>query len=614
MLGWLLALSLVGLALGPVLVLAGRGRRAIGAAVDGFTIGVVPALIAIRLLPHTFEALRGNALLLALGGYVLVSLSHRGGHGVERRVGRAVVVPTLFVHAIADGAALALTARGPDMRSSWLLAAALILHRLPEGLFVATALGEPANAGARRLVIPVAILGSGTLFGALFGASVLGAVPERVVDGLVAFGLGAMIRLVVHAHEVPTERRARSVSGVAFLVGIAIVLAIPDPESVLTRAQPRELSMVQSLIPLFVETAPSMLIGLVAAGALHAFAPRKLSAWLSAPTKLQQASRGMVFGLPLPVCTCGVVPMARKLLVLGAPPSAVVAFAVATPELGVDSAFLSFRLLGVPLTVARLITSAFVAIAVALLVAKVARRPEDSSSLASFGPPPEPIPDLRPAGFAARARNAASEGFGEALDHVGAWYLFGLLLAAAFEASVDPSSLSRIGAPFDVVLGAAVAVPLYVCAQGATPLAAMMVHKGFSVGAALAFLLVGPATNIAILALVRRELGNRAAVLFAAASVAIAVVFGMAINAFVAPSSLPDLHPLVAHQHHLLEWIAAVILVTLLVLSILRLGPRAWLSTMTADHFAHDPTVTRDDAHADCGHAHEEGACANEPR
>jgi len=568
----LLLLSIGGLLLGPALVALGRGRRTATAAIDGLTLGVVPMLVLTRLLPHTMEALRGWALALALLGFVAVSFAHRGGHGLEARIGRAVVVPTLFLHAVADGAGLAIATHSKS--TGWLLGAALILHRLPEGLFVATALAPPSIEGKpQRTFIPVAILAVGTLIGALFGRTFLEAMPDAIVDGVVAFGLGAMLRLVLHTHAPPYEARGRAASGVTFLVGIALALSLPDPMGVLSRAQPRELSLVQSVGPLFVETAPAFLIGLFATGVMHAHMRRRLTSWLRGGGTVLQAARGVAFGLPLPICSCGVLPVARKLFVLGVPTAAIVAFAIATPEIGIDSALLSFRLLGVPLTLARIGASVILAFVVAIVVARFASTSD--ASVASFGPPQDD--DV------AGPRPSVREGFVEGLDHLGAWYVVGILIAAVFEATVDPTFAARLPKPLDVLASVVLAIPVYVCAQGATPLAAMMVHKGFSTAAALSLLLVGPATNLPVLAVLRREIGTRGAAVFAGTSIAIAILIAFVVDRLVPVSSVPAIHPLVEHNHHFIEWIAAGVMVLLLVSSVLRMGPRGWVSAMKID-------------------------------
>ena len=179
--------------------------------------------------------------------------------------------------------------------------------------------------------------------------------------------------------------------------------------------------------------------------------------------------------------------------------------------------------------------------------------------------------------------------------------MVGLLFAGALEAALDPTALARLGAPFDVFVAAIVAVPAYVCAQGTTPLAAVLVHKGLSVGAALAVLMVGPATNLGVIGVLGRILGGRAAAVFAAANIALAIAAGFAANALVPRASLPEMHALVAHEHHGIEWVAAAVLGVLLLRSLFRLGPRAWFGAMFADHDHHHDETCADGCE---GHEH----------
>ena len=601
-------LSIAGLAIGPALVALGRGRATSSAAVEGLTFGIVPALVIVRLVPHVYSGIGPVAIALVAAGYVGLLLADRWGHRAGVRIGRVVVVPALAVHAVTDGAGLAVAAASVHggHQAGGLLFAALLLHRLPEGLFLATTLVP--ELGWRRTLWRLGLVAGATVFGAFAGAMLLAHIPDAVFDAVVAVGLGAILRLVVHSHSpAPRTSSTRAISAVGFAIGLLAALAIPAPDSVLALAQPRELSLVQSLGPLFIETAPSMLLGLLAAGLVHAFVPRQMSTWLRGGTPFTQAVRGMVFGMPLPICSCGVMPLMQRMLVAGVPAAAVVAFAIGTPELGIDSAVLSVRLLGWPLTLARIVASIFISIAVALLVARAipsirirparARKfpmgPARTVEAVNLPPPPS--------GTMARLGTAVREAFGPSLDHVGAWYVTGLVIAAVFEAAVDPAFAARIGAPGDIFVSALAAVPMYVCAQGATPLAAVLVHKGFSVGAAVTFLIVGPGTNLAVLGMLRRSLGSRAAAAFALGSLVCAVIVGLVANALISPASVPEIHPLVAHDHASLEWLCAGTLGAMLLASLVRLGPREWFANMAIS--GHD-TVESSEQRAQAAHGH----------
>ncbi len=592
MLAAVLVLSLLGFAVGPLLVAWGRGRQVPSAAIDGFTLGVVPALLLLHLVPHVVDEVGVGALGLVALGYGVLWAADRRAHDGGERLGTAVLLPALVVHALGDGAGLAIatSASGQREHVSAGLGLALVLHRLPEGLFLATAL-VPA-LGWRKATPRLVAVASATVVGAALGSALLAKIPDAVFDAVAAFGIGAMLRLATHRHgaQVPTAAM-RSLSAWSFTAGVALAACIPDPDSVLRHARPHELSFIESLGPLFVETAPSMLVGLLAAGAVQTFAPRQVAAWLNGGNALSQALRGILFGVPLPLCSCGVLPLVRRLLAARVPVAAVAAFAAGTPELDVGGAVFSFRLLGAPLAIARIASGFVVAVAVALAVAWSTRgvsmrhtlRPAPPGSMLRPTTPWSATPhepDGAPPEAHPRALSALSQALGPTLDHVAAWYVMGLALAAAFEAAVDHSVIASLGAPLDVVVASLAAVPLYMCAQGATPFAAVMVHKGASLGAALAFVLVAPGTNLPVLAAFRRSLGNRAAMAFAVSSLATACCAGLVVNAAVPSSSVPEMHHLVAHEHAAWELACAAALGVLLLRSLARMGPRDWFAAM----------------------------------
>ncbi len=592
-----LALSVIGLLLGAALVTLGRRQALASAALDGFCLGFVPSVLALQMLPHAMGSLGARAIGLAALAYGALwwvdRRTHASNHAAahpfhpEAGAGAGLLVPMLAVHGMSDGAALAvaLSSRGVGVS----LAAALILHRMPEGLFIASSMLP--RSGARKTTFALLALALSTIVGAALGQVLLDAIPEELFDGALALGVGAMLRLAMHSHAPPPPNAvARGIAGAAFLGGVAVALAIPDPNGLLRQSHPAELSVQAALLPLFIETAPSMLVGVLAAGVVRALLPAKLEAWLRGGGTVSQALRGMVFGVPLPLCTCGVVPVAQGMLRASVPVAAVTAFLVATAELDVGGLVLSWRLLGAPLAVTRVVAGAVLALVVALIVAAVAKRVplrippkvvrRHGLLTAPARPHATPKTDSAPPP-SERSVTGVLRASAESLDHVAAWYVFGLVLAAAFEAAVAPSTFARFVGAWDVPLMAVAAVPIYVCAQGATPLAAMMVHKGLSPGAALAFLLVGPATNVAAWGMLRRSLGARVAWSFAAASLVGAVALGVLSNRFLSSAALPEIHTLAAHDHHAWEWGTAVVLGLLLAGTVLRLGPRAWLATMS---------------------------------
>ena len=568
-----IALSLAGLAIGPALAALGRGRVVPSAALDGLTLGLVPALIGLHLVPHLSEHLGPAALALPAAGFVGLWLAERRSHNVDERVGRSIVVPAIVIHSLSDGAGLGIAAAAADAGSStaFLLPLAIILHRMPEGLFLVTTLLP--HIGWRRTLTQLGLVAAATVVGAVAGRELLEDLPHEILDAFVAVGLGMMLRLVVHSHgpgpgrheddhsegTVPgggdsvARRRAvlaRGAGGAGFVVGLGLALAIPMPDETLVHAAPHELSIADSFGSLFVGTAPMVLLGLLAAAMVRVALPRRRASWLRDDSTASQALGG---------------------------------------------ALLSLKLLGWPLTIARVAVGALLSLGLARLTA------------AGASPAAEPTQEgAARRALPARVRAALADAFGPTLDRIAAWYVVGLVAAAALETLVEPGIGARIGAPADVVVGAIAAIPLAVGAYGAIPLAAVMIHKGMSVGAALAFLLVAPATSVAALGVIRRRLGGLAALRVVLGSVGCAIAAGIAANALTLGPTIPEIHTLAARDHAAIEWVCAAALAALLLVSLLRLGPREWFGAMAIaghDHGGHGRAA----GHGHAGHDHGDG-------
>ena len=555
----LVSLSVLGLFVGALLPAIGRLRAEAEGALSGLALGMLPALVLARLLPHTFESLGPWSLVLAAVGFGMVTLSHQAGERAEARLGSALVLPALLLHAVGDGATLAMSSSGRVGSAGGLLAAAAILHRVPEGLFIASRKKHADVKGALTAVLPLALA---TLAGALSGQRLFEVLPDSALDGVLALGAGAMLRMLSHTHEhaeTPTARAAaQAFAGVGFLVGLCVVLAVPGPHDVLQSAQPREFSVAASLLPLFVECAPALLLGLVVSATLRAWSGREV----------ERASGRRRDFVELAKSGVGML-------------------------LGVESLALSVRLLGVGVSVARVAGGAvLVGIAAALATAAAPKhaRAEVSQGHGLAHAHASDSPSARFVGA-----------FRDLLDQVGAAFCLGLLAAAALEAAVAPQWSSELGQPWHVPLAAAGAVLCQMSALAATPVAAVLLHKGASVGAGLTFLWLTPLLQPALLSWVSRRLQLRAAVVFGVSAVLTGIGLGFAASDSLSTLSVPQVHPLIAHEHALWELACALLLGVLLLGSLLRLGPRGFAAGLRAGTPAQKP---RAHSHAATHHHH----------
>lgn len=337
---------------------------------------------------------------------------------------------------------------------------------------------------------------------------------------------------------------------------------------------------VRTLGTLVLESAPALLFGYALAGLVPMLLTRARTSSLVSGGRLKQALRGVAFGLPLPVCSCGVLPLYESLVRRGAPPAAAIAFFVATPELGLDAVALSVPLLGSSLTVARVSAAFLVALLVALWVGPRSAATRIITSEPAATADEEPLKD--------RAMAGLRFGFIEVFDHTMPWVALGLVIAALAEPMLSHGALSAIPAPLQAPVAALVGVPLYVCASGATPVAALALHKGLSAGAAIAFLIAGPATNVTTFGVLTRLHGRRVALMFGVAVTVLAVIAGWTVDA-IGVTAAPVLEEHLEAGAHAgwFAWLSLAGLVALMLASLFRQGPRGALQQIIEPMHVH---------------------------
>jgi hypothetical protein len=369
-------------------------------------------------------------------------------------------------------------------------------------------------------------------------------------------------------------RTERAFAGLGALAGVGILVA-------LSQVDPHGSDRARSVfLTLALESAPALLFAFVAAGLLQAFLDPQRLGWLGKGGSLRQAARGMAFGLPLPVCSCGVLPLYTTLARAGVPATAGLAFLVATPELGIDALLISLPLLGKEITLARLVAAAVVALGTAWLVGRLVPKKTLTAD------DDTPAPDRGP--WQQRARAGLRFGLSELVDHTLPWILVGLGVAALLEPALDAEWLSALPHWIAVPALAAAGAPLYVCASGATPLVAVLIHNGISAGAALAFLLTGPATNATTFGVLARLHGRKVAFAFALCVTGLAIVLGWSVDALLPNPAVPPLSDNAADHASVLSWICLGLLTILLGASLLRQGPRGMVRQITGALHVHD--------------------------
>jgi len=293
---------------------------------------------------------------------------------------------------------------------------------------------------------------------------------------------------------------------------------------------------------LFMESAPWLMLGLTLAGIMKTLIPSQLLAEHLGKSGPGATIKAALFGAPLPLCSCGVIPAALGLRRSGASNAATTSFLISTPETGVDSISISYAMLGPFMAIIRPIAAISSAITAGLLVGKDQPEPLSAgpsetdaccSTKAAVAAEPsccDPVQTPEPS-FIDRLSAGLQFTYIDLVRDISLWLLIGLGFAALIKTSIPPEFLVQWGdGLLAFVVMALIGVPMYICATASTPIAAGLLFSGVSPGATLVFMLVGPATNIATMALVKNELGRRTLVIYLASVVGVGFAFGYLTN------------------------------------------------------------------------------------
>ncbi len=311
-------------------------------------------------------------------------------------------------------------------------------------------------------------------------------------------------------------------------------------------------SFIAACWQVLLELAPWLLLGTAVAGLLHVLLPRDfLKSQFTGSSGLWKA---VGLGVPLPLCSCAVIPVGLSLKQSGATNGATVAFLISTPQTGVDSVLVSASFLGWPFALFKVASASVMG-----LIGGWWTDQEQALTLpivASDNPAAIPPPSR----LGAMWWHCL-----ELLRSIWRWLLVGVIASAAITTFLPTTALSHVGLGnplLAMVVTLIISLPLYVCATASVPIAAALVASGLPVGAALVFLIAGPATNVATIGAVQRVLGRRALAIYLATVISGSIVCGWSFS-FLTDAGTVEL----PHTHeHANGWsiASAIVLLALL--------------------------------------------------
>ncbi len=315
-----------------------------------------------------------------------------------------------------------------------------------------------------------------------------------------------------------------------------------------------------------VEMSPYLLFGFFVAGILSGFLSQELVERHLGGSGIWPVVKASIFGVPLPLCSCGVIPVSMSLHKRGASKGATIAFLLSTPQTGVDSIFVTLSLLGPVFAIFRPIAAFVTGIVGGIFVDIFDRTAKSGQS------PPKRTDTCCAGGKTGKVISGLKYGFITLPRDIGRAMLVGLVVAAGISAIVpDGFFADKLGTgivPMLVMM--AVGIPMYVCATASVPIAAALILKGITPGAAMVFLMTGPATNAASFVTIWNILGRKTAIIYLATVAGCALLSGILLDYIAAGVHFE----IVTRPHWMLpqavEYASAVVLLTILISATLR--------------------------------------------
>ncbi len=355
------------------------------------------------------------------------------------------------------------------------------------------------------------------------------------------------------------------------------------------------MTFLNNILALSLEAAPWLVLGLVVGGLIKALIPTELLHKHLSGSGLPAIIKAALFGAPLPLCSCGVIPAALGLRKAGASKPATVSFLVSTPETGIDSVSISYALLGPFMAIVRPIAAITSAITAGLLVGKSEDSQVNSNPLSSAEAEPSccskqaSIVEEKPKESCCDSTKAADVkkpskptllqrawqgivySFVDLFEKVLFWLCIGIVFAAAVKTFIPVTFLAEWGSGLPAMLVMlVVGIPMYVCATASTPIAAGLLLAGVSPGTAMVFLMAGPATNISTLGVIGKELGRRSLFAYLTGVGVIALFTGFIVDYLIVKMGI-DVQAQIVHNHDMVSPFIAWASLLLLIAVVLKL-------------------------------------------
>ena len=345
------------------------------------------------------------------------------------------------------------------------------------------------------------------------------------------------------------------------------------------------IELLENIWYVYLDTAFWLLLGLFAGGLVKAYIPRDaMQRWLGG-RGFKAVCRAALFGAPLPLCSCGVLPATIGMRRSGASKEATVSFLISTPETSIDSVAVTYALMGPVMAIYRPVAALMSAMITGMLTALV----KDDAPVETGSDVASCCGSVTSCGGKAMDKSCCDSDVveqaekksrffsamhyagAELLDDISRWLFLGIVIAGVITTVIPPGWLAQWGGGLQAMLVMlVVGIPMYICAVASTPIAAGLLLAGVSPGTVLVFLLVGPATNIAGLILIQKELGNKVTAIYLLGIAVISVLMGLLLDVLIATQGW-QVQAVLGEEHRLLP--DSLLLISAILLLLLAIAP-----------------------------------------
>ncbi len=306
-----------------------------------------------------------------------------------------------------------------------------------------------------------------------------------------------------------------------------------------------------------------LLFGFLVAGIIHVFVKEDLITRHLGKHNIWAVIKAALFGIPLPLCSCSVVPTALSLRKDGASKGSILSFLISTPTTGIDSIFATYSLLGGVFTIFRIVAS-FVAGALAgllsILFVNDDNAPMNQQNIAPKSCCQHHRAETIKSGFKKKILGVFRYAFIDLMKDAGGWIMIGIIVGGVISYFIPQTFIEQyLGSLWQsIFIMMVVGIPMYVCSAGSLPIAAALMLKGMNPAAAFVFLFVGPATNSASLTVILKELGLKSVLIFLSSIIVTSISLGVFLNAVWLYLDINIADHFMQHSESLPKWIEVV--------------------------------------------------------